>query len=278
MKKDILLTIDVGNTAISLGFWEGKNLLAVRELPSFRLTIDKPLTAEEYSEKINKFMEDLGLVEKKLIGIVLSSVVPAVSFVLKEANNLYFSLPLIEVTSTLQLGLKYCIEKPSELGADLIVSSFAAGILYHLPCLIIDFGTATTFSIVSAKRELLGGAIAPGIRIMAKTLWEETAQLPEVALEFPPEVLCKNTVTCMQAGILYGYIGLVEGLINRFKTIFSLEDLTIIATGGHCLLFKDRIPAIHYWDPELILKGLQIIGEMFLMKGASKDYDKGKLY
>ena len=167
----------------------------------------------------------------------------------------------IEGNHTMKTGITIAYDNPSTIGADRIVDAAAAKAYYSLPACIVDFGTATTFDAVSRDAEYLGGAIAPGINIGAEALFERTAQLPKINLAIPPSVIGKNTVHAMQSGLIFGYVGLVEGMIERFKKELG-EDTTVIATGGLASMIAELIPSINHVDPWLTLDGIRLIWEM----------------
>jgi type III pantothenate kinase len=161
----------------------------------------------------------------------------------------------------MKTGITIAYDNPSTIGADRIVDAAAAKAYYSLPACIVDFGTATTFDAISRDAEYLGGAIAPGINIGAEALFERTAQLPKINLAIPPSVIGKNTVHAMQSGLIFGYVGLVEGMIQRFKKELG-EDTTVIATGGLASMISELIPSINHVDPWLTLDGIRLIWEM----------------
>ncbi|SHI02666.1 type III pantothenate kinase [Sporobacter termitidis DSM 10068] len=249
----MVLVADAGNTNIKLGLFERERLLA-----SARLMTGAPggLTRELLS-----FLHEKKISPGDIGAAAVSAVVPkAGQAFLESARDLRIAPPLV-VTSDTKTGIRIKTDVPAELGADRLVNAAAAFHYYGGPVLAVDFGTATTYDVVTEKGELLGGVIAPGVGICAEALWEKTAKLPKVAVEKPGSVLGTNTVSSMKSGIFYGYLGQLEYFIRRLKA--ELEaDFKVVATGGLSRLFEGATTEIDVFDPDLTLKGLNYISMM----------------
>ncbi|MBI9048576.1 MAG: type III pantothenate kinase [Anaerolineaceae bacterium] len=252
----MLLAIDIGNTNITLGLYQGENLSA-----KWRMATSYERMPDEYGLQIAGFLNHNKIDTSQLHGIFIASVVPPLTDKISDACTTYLKISPMIFHHNMQTGIKLAYENPSTIGADRIVDAAAAKILYALPACIVDFGTATTFDAVSRDAEYLGGAIAPGINIGAEALFERTAQLPKINLAIPEGVIGKNTVHAMQSGLIFGYVGLVEGMVARFKTELG-QDTTIIATGGLANMIAEIIPCIDHVAPWLTLDGIRLIWEM----------------
>ncbi len=241
----MLLGINVGNTTISLGLFKGNELLKQWRWPTKQFT----------SWQVGKLAS---LIDPEQIrAVIVSSVVPQLNKKLMSFKK-YFQITPDFFNHRWGI-IKLKVEKPQKVGADRIADAIAGFFIYGGPLLVIDFGTAITFNLVSKKGEFLGGAIAPGPELAVKALSEKTALLPKVKLELPKSVIGKNTQEAIKAGVALGFIDLVNGLISRFKREHS--NLKIIATGGWGEFFKEQVPAIEVYDPCLALRGLQIAWE-----------------
>lgn len=242
----MLLAIDAGNTAIKLGVFQGPELLK-----TWRLNHDALRTPFDLA----------GLNTRDIDAIIISSVVPYLNDKLRSLAENHFNLTPVFVDHTMQTGLKILYNEPSELGVDRIVDAVAAVEKYGAPCIVIDFGTATTFNAINSKREYLGGIIAPGVMTSADALFSRAAKLPRVAIERPRNVIGKSTVEAMQSGIFYGYGNLVDGLLDQMLHAMQ-ETPKVIATGGLAHVIKDALHFIYEVDENLTLDGLRIIYEM----------------
>lgn len=252
----MLLTIDVGNTNVTLGIYQGKELTA-----SWRLATNHSAMPDEYGILIHDLLKHAGIKNNKLEGIALGSVVPILTSRLTEAAERFFKSPLLIVDWHSYSGLNLDVDEPHLLGADRIIDMVAVHEIYQCKACVIDFGTATTFDILTADGVYLGGAIAPGIGIISDALSSRTAKLPRVEIAVPETVIGRNTVEQMQAGIVTGYICLVEGMIEKYKAEMG-EDLKVIATGGLAQLLDKYTNMFDEVAPWLTLDGLRILWEM----------------
>ena len=256
----MLLAIDIGNTNIVLGVFEGDNLKA-----TWRLATVIHRQADEYGILLLKLFQHQELSPSKITGAPLCSVVPPLVPTFQELCQKYLNtLPLV-VEAGVKTGVRICVDNPREIGPDRVVNAVAAHHLYGEPVIVADFGTATTFDVVSEEGDCLGGAIAPGISIATEALFTRTAMLPRIELIRPKEVIGKNTVSAMQSGIIFGYIGLIEGMIRRIERELG-SKAKVIATGGYAQSIVQNIPAIDIINPDLSLMGLRLIYEMNLPK------------
>lgn len=256
----MIFVIDVGNTNIVLGVIEGKKLLA-----DWRLSTDIPRTADEYGMLVKNLFDSKGFSFEMVDGVIVSSVVPNIMYSLEQMIIQYFKVEPLIVGPGIKTGINIKYDNPKEVGADRIVNAVAAHELYGGPLIIIDFGTATTFCAVTSGGDYLGGAIVPGIRISSEALFARAAKLPRVELIKPPTVICKNTVQSMQAGIIYGYVGLVDYIVSRMKEEMKRLDTGepfVVATGGLARLIGSETKSINEINGDLTIEGLRIIYEM----------------
>jgi len=255
----MLFVIDVGNTNIVLGAYEGKKLLS-----EWRLSTNPQKTADESGIFVMSLFEKAGLNYKDVDAVVISSVVPNVMYSIEHMIKKYFKINPIIVGPGVKTGINIKYDNPKEVGADRIVNAVAAHEMYNHSLIIIDFGTATTFCSVGRSGDYYGGAITPGIKISADSLFERTAKLPKIEILKPPSVICKNTVQSMQAGMVYGYIGAVDYIVKKMKLeMIELgeEEPYVVATGGLAKLIADGSETIDKVTPHLTLEGLRIIYE-----------------
>lgn len=252
----MLLVFDIGNTNMVLGVYDGDNL--VRD---WRINTDLNKTSDEYGVLIKSLFDasniSLGVVD----AIIVSSVVPAVMHSLENFCRKYCNISPMVVGPGIKTGLNIKYEDPKMVGADRIVNAVAAISKYNCPVIIIDFGTATTYCAVSKKGEYIGGAISPGMKISSEALFQKASKLPRVELVTPETVICKDTVSAMQAGIIYGYAGQVEKIVGLMKKELKDEETLVIATGGLANMISRETNAIDVIDPNLTLEGLRIIYE-----------------
>jgi len=252
----MLLAIDIGNTNIILGVYREEELVAC-----WRLATDVHKMADEYAVLLNSLFSNVGLSKSEIKGSAISCVVPPLLPIFQEICREHLKVEPLVVGPGVKTGVRILIDNPRELGADRIVNAIAARRLYGTPAIVVDFGTATTFDVVSREGDYLGGAIAPGIAISAEALYREAAQLPRIELAVPQKVIGKNTVASMQSGVLFGYIALVEGMVERIKEELG-EETKVIATGGLAGVIARETPVIQIVNPNLTLEGLHLIYEM----------------
>ncbi len=253
----MLLAIDIGNSNIVMGVMNGMELVT-----TFRMTTQIPRTSDEYGITMLEMLRSKGMDVDKLKDVIISSVVPDIMYSLTNAIRKYFKKKPYIVGQGLKTGVAVRTDNPRAVGADRIVNSVAAYELYGGPCMSIDFGTATTYDILNAEGEFIGGLTSPGIRISADALWQRAAQLPHIEIKKPKNILdCKNTITSMQGGLVYGYIGQVEYIIKQVKKEMNCPDMKIIATGGLAKIIKESTDVIDVFDGILTLKGLVLIYE-----------------
>lgn len=251
----MLLAIDIGNTNIVLGLYDGQQLKE-----SWRAATDPRRTTDEYAVMIYDFLARRGYRTEQISDAAISSVVPALTPVFRDLSQRYWEIEPLVVSVELDLGLRVLTDTPSEVGADRIVNAVAAKVIYGTPAIVIDFGTATTWDVVSKDGDYLGGAIAPGVGISAEALASRTARLHRIELTFPKNVIGKNTDASMRSGILFGYVAMVEGLTQRIQNELG-GGARVIATGGLASVIAAQTKTIEVVDHDLTLEGLRIIWE-----------------
>lgn len=255
----MILVLDAGNTNMVLGLYEDKNLIA-----DWRLSTDPLRTADEYSIQVIQLFLQSNLRLEDVEGVIVSSVVPNIMYSVEHMVAKYFKKKPIIVGPGTKTGINIKYDNPKEVGADRIVNAVAAHEIYKKPLVIIDFGTATTFCAVTQSGDYLGGAIAPGVKISSEALFEKAAKLPRVELMKPSSVICKNTVSSMQAGMTYGYGGLVDHIVSKIKQELmdsGEKEPLVVATGGLAKLISEESETIDIIHPFLTLEGLRIIYE-----------------
>jgi type III pantothenate kinase len=252
----MILVMDVGNTNIALGLFDGKKLLN-----TWRMNTDKEKASDEFGIFIISLFNNERLDIKKVEAVIIASVVPQIMYSIEHAIRKYFNLTPIIVSPGIKTGINIKYENPKELGADRIVNSVAAFELYGGPTIVVDFGTATKFETISSKGEYLGGAICPGVKISADALFQRTAKLPRIELVKPDNVIGKNTVSNLQSGIIYGQIGQVDYIVNRIKSEIGEDKIKVIATGGLSRLIAKESSTIDEINGNLSLEGLRIVYE-----------------
>jgi len=251
----MLLVIDVGNSNIVLGIYEG-----ARRVRNWRLSTDKSRTSDEYAVLLHSLFSQAGLGFASVSAAIISSVVPPLTGVMEAIAHDFFRLTPYVVGPGIKTGMPIQYDNPREVGADRIVNAVAGYEKHHCALVIVDFGTATTFDYVNAKGEYCGGAIAPGLAISLEALFQRASKLPRVDIAKPPQIIAKNTVNSMQAGVFYGYVGLVDGIVSRIKAE-SPDSPRVIATGGLANLIAPDSTTIEEVDDFLTLDGLRILYE-----------------
>ncbi|HIS01039.1 MAG TPA: type III pantothenate kinase [Candidatus Excrementavichristensenella intestinipullorum] len=251
----MILTLDIGNTNIKTALFQGEEMLNY-----WRIATNRSMSSDEYGILLANLFEYNGRRLSDVSGVSISSVVPSINFTIEHMCRNYLNLAPMMVGPGIKTGINIKYDNPRELGSDRIANAVAAYELYGGPCIFIDFGTATSFGVVSHKGEFLGGAISPGIKLSAEALVEKAAKLPRFELQRPDSVIGRNTITNLQSGIVYGHVGLVTYLIRKMKQELGAPQAKVIATGGMALLVSGETD-IDVLDGVLTLKGLRILYE-----------------
>ncbi len=249
----MLAVIDIGNTNITIGIYHHNNLIG-----TYRLTTKFQRTSDEYGFMLLSFLNASSISTDDIEDIIISSVVPKINYSFTNVSKNILHKNPIFIGPGVKTGIDIRIDNPSTLGADRLVDAAGAYYTYGGPCLVIDFGTATTYDVVSQKGEFLGGATAPGIGICATALSSQAAKLPEIEIQKPERVIAKNTIKSMQAGVFFGYIGQTEYLIKQIKKEYQ-HDMKVISTGGLGRMIAKETDLIDIYDADLTFKGLKII-------------------
>ncbi len=250
----MLLVIDVGNTNITFGVFDKEELVT-----TFRIVSKLQRTSDEYGIVITDLIEKQGVALEAISGAIIASVVPNTMHSLVNAVVKYLKKTPLIIGPGTKTGIKIDTPNPREIGADRIVDVVAAYEIYGGPTLVLDFGTATTYDLVTEDGRFTAGITAPGIRISAKALWEDAARLPEIEIKKPKSILAQDTISSMQAGLVYGQIGQTEYIINCVKKETGYENLKVVATGGLGRIIAGETKAIDVYDSTLTLKGLRLI-------------------
>lgn len=252
----MILVVDVGNTNMTMGVYDGTALKA-----TFRLMTKTPRTSDEYGVLITQLLRDRSIRISDLEGSIVASVVPDVMHSFLGALVRYTGTKPLNVGPGMKTGIRIVTEDPRAIGADRIVDAVAAYTKYGGPVLVMDFGTATTYDLINAKGEFAAGITAPGIRISSEALCAQAAKLPNIAIRKPKSILAQETITSMQAGLVYGQIGQTEYIIRKVKEESGIRDLKVVATGGLGRLIADETDSIDIYDSSLTLEGLRMIYE-----------------
>jgi type III pantothenate kinase len=256
METIMLLVIDVGNTNITLGVFEDVNLKA-----TFRLTTHTARTSDEFGLILCDLLKAKNIGCEDIATVIIASVVPKIMHSLASGIIKYLDITPIIVGIGTKTGIKIATPNPKEIGADRVVDAVAAFEIYGGPVLVIDFGTAITYDLITADGSFIAGVTSPGLRISANALWTDTAKLPEIEIALPDTILAKDTVTSMQAGLVFGCIGQTEYIVTRMLKEAGIENCRVIATGGLGKIIADATDVIEVYDPNLTLKGLKIISD-----------------
>jgi type III pantothenate kinase len=252
----MLLTIDIGNTNLTLGLYNGAELGR-----HFRLATDHNRMPDEYGLQFLGLLQNAGRIVSELNGIVLASVVPNLTGRVIQACQEYLKQDPLVVDTGIKTGIRIRYEDPRAVGADRVADAVAVVHLYGGPACVIDFGTATTFNAITKEGDYLGGAITAGVNLAAEALYTRAAKLPRMDLQRPPSVIGRNTVHAMQSGLLFGYVSMVEGMVGRFRSELG-SDMKVIATGGLAEVIAKETDVIQVISPWLTLEGLRIIWEL----------------
>jgi len=251
----MLMAIDIGNTNINLGLWDGQAWLL-----SWRARTVADKMPDEYGVLVRNFLSSADMSYDAVTDVILSSVVPPLTTTFRELTERYFKLKPLIVTHKTPIGIEIAIDQPEQAGADRIVNAAAVvGLHGGGPAIVVDFGTATNFDVISVQNQYIGGALAPGVMVAHDALVNRAARLHKVDIQPPPDAIGRNTIHALQSGIFWGYIGLVEGIITRIKTALDAPHARVIATGGLARLFNEHTSAIDQIEPELTLDGLRYI-------------------
>jgi len=252
----MLLAFDIGNTSIHLGLFDGEELTQ-----TWRIGVAQEKLPDEYGVLILSLLDARGVSTATIDACIIGCDVPPLTPTFEEVCRNYFGIKPLVVGHGLRTGVRILYDNPKQLGADRIIDAVAATRLYGTPVIVVDFGTGTVFDAVNAKGDYLGGAIAPGIGIASEALFSRGAMLYRVQLERPPAAIGKNTIHAMQSGILFGYVGLVEGLVARFKSEVG-DEAKVVGTGGYAPVIARESNCIDIVDQDLTLTGLRMIYEM----------------
>ena len=252
----MILTLAIGNSNIKTALFEGEEMAHY-----WRISTSLSKTSDEYGILLMNMFAHEGVKPEEVEGIVISSVVPTINFTIEHMCQNYFHMQPMMVAPGIKTGINIKYENPRELGSDRIANAVAAYAQYGGPCIFIDFGTATTFGVVDENGSFLGGSIFPGIKVASEALVSGTAKLPRFAIEKPESVIGRTTLTNLQSGMYYGYVGLVKHIVQKMKQELGRQDAIVVATGGMALLISEESKVIDKLDGLLTLKGLRMIYE-----------------
>ena len=252
----MILTMDIGNTNVKTALFDGDSMVSY-----WRVSTNRTMTSDEYGMLLLNLFHHKGLEPTLVTGIVISSVVPTINYTIEHMCRTYFGMEPHIIGPGIKTGINLRYENPRELGSDRIANAVAAQAEYGGPCIFIDFGTATTFGAIDHLGAFAGGCICPGLKLTSEALVSGTAKLPRFELVKPDHVISRTTVTNLQAGVIYGYIGQVNYLVQRFRKELGAPDALVVATGGMARLVADEVGTIDKLDGILTLKGLRLIYE-----------------
>lgn len=252
----MLLTIDIGNTNLTFGVFDKEKILH-----TFRLTTSLPRTSDEFGVQILEQLSHKDVAADDIEGVIICSVVPKVMYSLTSGVKKYLHCDPMIVGQGTKSGIRIATTNPMEIGADRVVDAVGAYFIYGGPVIVIDYGTATTYDLVTADGAFVAGVTAPGIRISAKALWSNAAKLPEIEIIKPESILAKTTITSMQAGLVYGTIGQTEYIIDQFKKESGYKGIKVVATGGLGRIISEGTEKIDVYDAQLTLQGMRLIYE-----------------
>lgn len=252
----MLLAVDIGNTDITFGLFQEKELIT-----RFRATVKIPRSSDEYGELICSILDQKGYHPEEVKEVIIASVVPKIMYSFVSGIVKYLKCQPLVVGAGTKTGIRIETANPKEIGPDRIVDAVAAYELYGGPIIVVDYGTATTYDIVSEQGAFQGGVISPGIRISANALWSNAANLPEIEIRDSEKIIAKDTVSAMQAGLFFGTVGQSEYIIRKIKEECGYDNIKVVATGGLGKVIAENTDEIEIYDSDLTLKGLQIIYE-----------------
>lgn len=250
----MIIAIDVGNTNITVGAFKGDEIKAC-----FRITTKMPRTSDEYGMLLINLLEQNHIRHEEIDDAIIASVVPNVMHSLAGAVIKYLGIKPIIIEPGIKTGIRIVTENPRQIGTDRIVDAAAAFEIYGGPVLVLDFGTATTYDLVDKDGSFVSGVTAPGIRISARALWEDAAKLPEIEIRKPASILAKETISSMQAGLVYGQIGQTEYIVRHMIAEAAMGEIKVVATGGLGRIIANETSMIDVYDPNLTLKGMNLI-------------------
>ncbi len=255
----MIFCIDIGNSNIKYAIFDGSKVKG-----TFRVTSKRDATSDEYGVIVRDLLREAGIPKEEIKGVIMSSVIPSLNYTMEHMCRDYLGVSPLIIGPGVKTGLNIKADNPKEVGSDIIVDSVSAikKLGVGTPIIAIDFGTATTFDVINEKGELVGVVISPGIKSALDSLTLSTANLPKIELERPKTVIGKNTVACMQSGIIYGFAGLVDNIVNNIKNELKRPDTKVIATGGLGKVIYKETKTIEYFDDMLTLNGLRHIYEM----------------
>jgi len=255
--KDIVLTMDIGNSSIKVGIYKGEEMVQYA-----RLSTDLRRTADEYGLQLIEIFRYSDLDIKAVEGAIISSVVPPINYTIEHMCSVFFGVSPITVGPGVKTGMNILYKNPGEVGSDRIMTAIAAYNRYKTACVVIDFGTATTFGAVNARGDFMGGAIMPGMKVALEALVSSTSKLPMVQFEMPETTIARSTIANIQSGIINGYVGAINHIVGKMKAELGTEEVHVVATGGLSRMIADETSVIEDIEPRLALSGLKIVYDL----------------